>query len=548
MALPPSHSQAVLPNAHSLALDRIRRDEQGFVIEVSTQQIPRCPDCGKRSHSLHSHYQRHLQDLPWQGLAVRLRLKARRFRCRNPACSRKIFVERLPQVAAVYGRQTERLQEIVRCVGFVAGGLPGSRLLARLAIAISDDTVLRFVKLSPVTASKEDPVRCLGIDDWAWRKGQNYGTILVDLDRHCVVDLLPDRSADELADWLAQHPTVSVISRDRFGLYAEGAASGAPHAQQVADRFHLVLNLSGAIQRALEEHSRQLLLPTPAATDEVQATLKQEQTPPPLTQMQIRSQQQRQRRLELYEKVMQLHGEGHSQRAIGTALQIQRKTVRRWVRAGEFPERKRYKPRASKVHEFAHHLRQRWTEGCHNATKLFEEIKKQGYRGQRGMVAQFVAGWRSSKRPPPSPHPRRVSATQVAILATRGPDQLTAEQRSLLKQLGSTCPQLLWMRTLALDFREALFSKDGQHMRQWITAAKHCGIGSLVRFAFGLQKDLSAVLAAVETSYSNGQVEGQVNRLKMIKRQMYGRAGFRLLLARVLPYTSITGCMPQRAP
>ena len=276
-------------------------------------------------------------------------------------------------------------------------------------------------------------------------QGQNYGTILVDLDRHCVVDLLPDRSADELADWLANHPTVSIISRDRFGLYAEGAADGAPYAQQVADRFHLVLNLSGAIQRALEEQSRQLLLLTPAETDEVHVTMEQEQTPPSLTRMQIQRQHQRQRRLELYEKVMQLHREGHSQRAIGTALQIQRKTVRRWVRAGGFPERKRSMPRASKVHEFTDYLRQRWTEGCHNATKLFAEIRKQGYRGQRGMVAQFVAGWRSSKRPPLSPHPRRVSATQVAILATRGPDQLTAEQRVLLKQLSSTCPQLLWI-------------------------------------------------------------------------------------------------------
>jgi hypothetical protein len=316
--------------------------------------------------------------------------------------------------------------------------------------------------------------------------------------------------------------TTSSRQRDQsesLWLDAEGAASGAPHAQQVADRFLLVLNLSGAIQRALEEHSRQLLLPTPAATDEAQTTLKEEQTPPPLTQMQVRRQKQRQRRLELYEKVMQLHAEGHSQRAIGTALQIQRKTVGRCVRAGDFPERKKFKPTASKVYQFADHLRQRWTEGCHNATKLFKEIKKQGYRGQRGMVAQFVAGWRSSKPPPPASQPRCVSATQVAILATRGPDQLSAEQRSLLTQLCSTCPQLLWMRTLAFDFREPLFSKDGQQMRHWITAAKHCGIGSLVRFGFGLQKDLLAVLAAVETSYSNGQVEGQVNRLKMIKRQ-----------------------------
>lgn len=208
MAPPPSHSQSVLPNAHCLALDGIERDEQGFVIEVSAQEIARCPGCGMRSHSLHSHYQRHLQDLPWQGISVRLRLKARRFRCRNPVCYRKIFVERLPQCASAYGRQTERLKEIVRSVGFVAGGLPGSRLLARLAIAISDDTVLRFVKLLPATESKEDSVRCLGVDDWAWRKGQDYGTILVDLDRHCVVDLVPDRSAEDLAEWLGKHPTV----------------------------------------------------------------------------------------------------------------------------------------------------------------------------------------------------------------------------------------------------------------------------------------------------------------------------------------------------
>jgi Transposase len=140
------------------------------------------------------------------------------------------------------------------------------------------------------------------------------------------------------------------------------------------------------------------------------------------------------------------------------------------------------------------------------------------------------------------------SATQLAILATRGADQLTAEQRVLLDQLSSTCPQLLWMRTLALDFRAALFSKDGQQMCQWITTAKHCGIGSRVRLAFGLQKDLSAVLAAVETLHSNGRVEGQVNRLKMIKRQMYGRAGFCLLLARVLPYKPMAICTPWRAP
>jgi transposase len=240
-----------------LVLDKVEQNEAGFVLEVSSSQSPRCPDCGKRSRSFHSKYVRCLKDLPWQGQSVRLRVTARRFRCRNPSCERRIFVERLPQIACVYARQTDRLREVIRCLGFVTGGLPGSRLLTRLAISVSDDTVLRLVKLSVAVESHDDGIRCLGVDDWAWRKGQDYGTILVDLERHRVVELLPERSAESLADWLMNNQTVSVISRDRSGLYAEGAALGAPSAQQVADRFHLLLNLSAAIERALEERSSQ---------------------------------------------------------------------------------------------------------------------------------------------------------------------------------------------------------------------------------------------------------------------------------------------------
>jgi len=223
MALPPSHSQAVLPNSQILSLEQIERDENGFILKVRTCQTPRCPNCGELSRSCHSHYHRWLQDLPWQGLSVRIRLKARRFRCRNPGCGRKVFAERLPEVALPHARQTHRVADIVRLIGFVVGGLPGSRLLARLAIETSDETVLRRVKMRPLTDVIDEPIRSLGVDDWAWRKGQDYGTILVDLEHHRVVDLLPGRSAEELADWLAQHPTISVISRDRSGLYAEGA-------------------------------------------------------------------------------------------------------------------------------------------------------------------------------------------------------------------------------------------------------------------------------------------------------------------------------------
>jgi transposase len=439
------------------------------------------------------------------------------------------------------------LADIVRLIGFVAGGLPGSRLLARLAIETSDDTVLRRVKMRPQSHAIDEPIRSLGVDDWAWRKGQDYGTILVDLERHRVVDLLPGRSAEELAGWLAQHPTVSVISRDRSGLYAEGAQLGAPNSTQVADRFHLVLNLSAAVERALEERSSQLQLPAATPPPEEQPQSKH-LSPSQATAQEVRKQQRRQRRLERYEQVVQLHREGHSQKAISRLLQIQRKTIRRWLRTGHFPERKRPVRKPAKVTDFADYLQKRWAEGCHNATKLFQEIRAQGYRGQRSMVAQFVSAWRKRTPLSRSDHPQRFAPKHVAILTTKSPDRLTEEQGSLLNRLSVSCPVLPSMRALALEFREALSSKDGRQMLWWIHNAKQCGIGSLVRFAFGLQKDLSAVLAAVETPWSNGQVEGQVNRLKTIKRQMYGRAGFGLLRARVLPFAPTTPLAAQRAP
>jgi transposase len=191
------------------------------------------------SRSGHSVYSRRLQDFPWQGVAVELWATVSRFRCRNSSCPRKIFCERLPRIARVYGRQTERAAEIVRLIGYVAGGLPGQRLLTRLSIRTSDDTVLRRVREQPAEIAAI-PIHNLGVDDWAWRKGQDYGTILVNLDLHRVVDLLPDRAAESFSTWLKQHPEIVTISRDRCGLYAEGATLGAPQSQQVADRFHLL--------------------------------------------------------------------------------------------------------------------------------------------------------------------------------------------------------------------------------------------------------------------------------------------------------------------
>jgi transposase len=446
-----------------------------------------------------------------------------------------VFTERVEGIPS-YLRQTSRLAEIVRVVGYAAGGLPGARLLARLAIAISDDTVLRRVK-TPTSAGFSDPsnaIEVLGVDDWAWRKGRSYGTILVDLDQRCVADLLADRSAESFQAWLQQQPGIRMISRDRGGIYAEGARLGSPAARQIADRFHLFLNLSSAIERALEERRQQLFLTlvTPPQPEAVRtAELR-------LTRQQALQQERRQRRLKRYEEVMQRYRQGDSLKGISKTLHVDRRTVRRWVRAGAFPERQP-SCRRTHVQHFAEYLQRCWAEGCHNATRLFEELRAQGYRGGRSMVARYVAPWRKAFSSIPVARTQQITPKQATILVSKLPGQLTAEQQALLDQLSPQCPDLVSLRELYAEFRDVFQRGEGQALRTWMTRAEHSGISSLARFAAGLQKDFPAVLAAVETCWSNGQVEGQINRLKALKRQMYGRAGFALLRARVLPYAPL---------
>ena len=370
----------------------------------------------------------------------------------------------------------------------------------------------------------------------------------MDLDLHRVVDLLPDRAAESFSAWLQQHPEILTIARDRCGLYAEGAALGAPQSQQIADRFHLILNLSATMERVLEERSRQLVLPPveDSATDSQPATVGDLSTDvsvqalPRPTQSQLR----RQRRLERYEQVVALFHSGQSQAAISRALGIGRKTIRRWLRRGEFPERKPPHRRPPKVNEFADYLQQRWNEGCHNASRLYQEIRQKGYQGKRAMVARFVAGWRKTGKAASPKAPERISPKHAAILVTRPADQMNDEQQQLFDRILTQCPEVFDLRQLALGFRAALTADESTQLRQWIEGAKRSEFGAVVRFAYGLQKDISAVAAAVDTSWSTGQVEGQINRLKTIKRQMYGRAGFELLRARVLPYSPVAPAGP----
>src|SRR5215467_1295580 len=321
-----------LPAAEHLVLEGVDEIESGVMVRVRAKETPRCPACSSSQVSYHSCYDRTMRDLPWQGKPVRIRLRARRFRCQNASCGRKIFAERLPEVAAPRARETVRLCEVIGLVGYALGGLPGSRILSRLGMPRSDDTVLRRIKTHG-RGRKEPKVRALGVDEWAWRKQQNYGTMLMDLEQRRVIDLLAVRSAASFADWLRTHPGVEVITRDRSGLYADGGWQGAPAAVQITDRYHLMSNLVEAVERDIQQ-----LQGKARAALAKQATTERRKGKK-LTLIEARRQRCRQARYERYQAVVELGRQGYTQVAIAERMGLGADTVARWLSAPGFPER-----------------------------------------------------------------------------------------------------------------------------------------------------------------------------------------------------------------
>jgi len=242
--------KTLIPDAEAVQLRELSAEGEVITLVVAAAGATACcPVCGQGSSRVHSRYRRTLADLPWQGLAVRLALQVRRWFCPNPACARQVFAERVPTVAAPYARRTARLAGVVEALALALGGEGGARLLATLGVLLSPDALLDAIRQA-VRPTPPVP-RVIGIDDWSWRRGHRFGTILVDLERHAVVDLLPDRAVDSTVAWLKEHPEVTTIARDRAGVYAEAAAQGAPQAMQVADRWHLLHNLGEVLEEFL---------------------------------------------------------------------------------------------------------------------------------------------------------------------------------------------------------------------------------------------------------------------------------------------------------
>jgi transposase len=551
----------LLPLGSPLHLETWALDEataQLTLRVMSTQALVHCPVCRFPTQRIHSHYTRTVADLPCAHLHVVLQLGVRKFFCANGRCTRGIFTERLPQLLAPWARRTQRLAHRLGSIALALGGAAGELLSQQLGLPVSRNTLLRLLRQLPVPSRATPTV--LGVDDFAMRKRYTYGTVLIDLERHQPVTLLPDRTADTFTQWLREHPGVEVIARDRSKAYAEGAQQGAPAATQVADRFHLLQNLAEALDQVFTTH--------PQALDAVNEAMRQQPVPlpdgtgaapvpPPATPAPVQQQaaQRAARRQALYEQVWTLHRAGWTVPAIAAQVGLGRRTIFRYLHTPTCPGRQhRSTYGRSLLTPYKNYLLARWNAGCRTAMRLFRELQPQGYTGSYALVAAYASRLRQAQGLPPGrrspgqtlprvaePPAQSLTPRRATWLVLGRADKRTTVEAQQLAQLHAQDPEVAEAIDLAQDFATLVRQRQPAQLDPWLVRATTSTLEALRRFATGLWDDYQAVKAGVTLPWSTGPVEGHINRLKMLKRQMFGRAHLDLLRCRFL-------LAPRRAP
>ncbi|MFE9941811.1 ISL3 family transposase [Streptomyces hirsutus] len=520
----------LFPSIADVAVLSVDVDHEAIRIEArSTAAEAVCPGCGNQSSRIHSSYLRFPADVPSAGRRVVLCLWVRRFFCRNASCGRRTFVEQLPGLTRRHSRWTERLRSTLAAVGLALAGRAGARMARVFGVSVSRSTVLRLLTALPEPEAPSP--RVVGVDEYATRKGRVYGTVLVDCETRRPVDLLPDREASSLAEWLAKRPGIEVICRDRAPFFAEGATAGAPQAIQVADRWHLWHNLGEAVERAVARHRQclRVLVPEPAGKETGDPTPPEEAPISPW-----KSDRFANRIRARHATVHALLEAGHSRRSIGRQLHMTHRTVKSLADAASpedlFRGQWQYN-RTSALDEYKPCLDDRWNQGCTNAWKLWEEIIPLGYQGSYGIVSAYIRKKRTSPRPvtaqPPAPR-------AVARWILSRPEALTESEHLRLKAVLANCPELEALTGHVRSFAQMLAERQGERLPEWLDAVRRDDLPSLHTLAAGIDRDRDAVIAGLTLPWSSGVVEGHVNRIKMLKRQMFGRAGFVLLRKRVL--------------
>lgn len=528
----------LLPENVNLSIEQVAVDNGVTVTLRSEVLTAMCPTCGHETKRVHSRYQRKPSDLPVSGRPVRLVIEVRRFFCDHACCPCKTFAERMPSLIRPHAQRTVRLQEVLQQLGLAVGGEAGARLGKHLGLPSSPDSLLRLVRQAEPPAKPS--AKIIGIDDWAYKRHLRYGTLICDLETGSPVDLLPDRSVQTVCTWLEQHPEVEVISRDRWSEYATAAQKGAPQAIQVADRWHLLSNLVEALTHLLARHrSRVSRLAAEAedgpvlAEERRGATIAASHSPAITASLAGRQEQ--------YAHMQALHQHGLQPAQIALRVGLSERTVYRWLARGGAPHRRHHSRGRSVIDPYKAYVLKRWQEGARKGSQLCQELKALGYRGSERAVYRYLSFLQATLLPAAQTTtsvaavPEPFSAKQAVWLLIRQPEELDEHQQQELVRICQASPQIAKAYQLAQSFRGMLRQRQGEErLDGWLQEASSSDLPELQQFAAGIQRDKAAVQAGLSLPYSNGPVEGHINRLKLIKRSMYGRAQFDLLRLRVL--------------
>jgi transposase len=537
----------LLPLPDELEVTSISDFQDELLVRVTSNRMNSlCPLCGTPSSAIHSYYRRKPLELPCAGKTIRLLLSVKKFFCRVDACPRKIFTERLPEQIAPSSRLTTRLRGIVQaiCAAFNANG--GARLGEQLGIHLSRRTFLSsLLHLPTLPAGK---VKAVGIDDFAWKRGKCYGTVIINLETHRLIDLLPDREAQSVKQWLAAHPEIEIVSRDRAGAYAEGATQGAPQALQIADRWHVCKNLGDAVETYLVRKKIQMPpSPMPTITAQEVAAVCAPLPPPEPRSCRYASQEKGERKQAFVDQAKMMQKQGYTTYEIADALHLARNTVRKYLRLEGPVQPTPRTRRLSQLDPFYDYLTERWNEGDANAHQMFEELREKGYRGGETTVRSFVSRLRKGlpgmARPPKQAQRGTTvsvpitSPREVCWLLTKREEELTSEEKDDLTRLLESSQEVQLVHQLLQTFLLMLRERRPECLNGWMKEARESGVKELGSFVAGLERDYDAVRAGLTVHWSQGPVEGTVNKIKTHKRLMYGRASFPLLRQKMLHLT-----------
>jgi len=522
----------ILPDLPDVLIEQVSVTNEVTITVRAASPTVSCPCCGTLSERVQSRYTRTLCDLPASGRPVHLVVQVRRFFCQESTCIRKIFAERFPALTLPRVKFTLRRHLALREVGFAVGGEAGARLGKKLSIPGSPDTILRLVKRAELPAAPSP--RVVGIDDWSWKRRLRYGTLICDLEGGKPIDVLPDRSVEVVSAWFENHPSVEIVSRDRSSEYATAIQKGAPQALQVADRWHLGKNLADSVEtllaglRAEIRRALQIQVMPEQERGETQPVPEERRRLPRSRSVQLAREGRRAQKLDRYTQVVELHHQGLKAADIASRVGIGERTVYRWLHNGSWTFARWRRRRPSLIDPYERYVLQWWNEGNRNGLQLYRELASRGYQGSPKAMYNYLLTLRGQQvrlsRPSPSKPPARksipsppaplenFSAQGATWLFLCQPEKLNERQQEELMLIRQASPSAEIAYRLAQAFMHMIRAQTGRQLDAWLSEVEESHLPELESFARGIRQDKAAVLAGLTLPWSQGPLEGHVNR------------------------------------